>query len=78
MSISRYQCETAVYRFCDQASGQVMQDFFFAGVPQECRDTTRVRSRYVDLWGGAASVRGSTSLYFVTAAVIAFGMSRFL
>ncbi|KAK7097786.1 uncharacterized protein [Littorina saxatilis] len=78
VSVSRYQCETAVYRFCDQHAGRVMQDFFFAGVPAECRRITRVRSRYADLWGGADSVRASTSLYFVTAALMMIGLSRFV
>jgi hypothetical protein len=48
-----------------------MQDFFFAGVPGDCRRVAGVRSRYIDLWGGAASVRGSTSLYYVTTAALA-------
>ncbi|KAK7452270.1 hypothetical protein BaRGS_00039751, partial [Batillaria attramentaria] len=78
VSISRYQCETAVYRFCDRESGRIMEDFFFAGVPQECRDITGVRSRYIDMWGGASSVRGSIFLYFTTAvAVFALGLLRF-
>ncbi|XP_076468422.1 uncharacterized protein LOC143299169 [Babylonia areolata] len=67
VSVSRYQCETAVYRFCDERSGQVMQDFFFAGVPQQCRDTTGVTSPFVDLWGGAAGVTGSRPLYVIAA-----------
>jgi len=78
ISISRYQCETAVYRFCDERSGQVMQDFFFAGVPKECRRTTGVRSRYVDLFGGASSLRASTSLLTITATIITVTVSRFL
>ncbi|XP_059169181.1 uncharacterized protein LOC131950963 [Physella acuta] len=52
VSVARYRCETAVYSFCNRQVGQIMQDFFYAGVTNDCRHQTGVRSRYTALFNG--------------------------
>ncbi|CAL1538213.1 unnamed protein product [Lymnaea stagnalis] len=53
VSVGRYRCETAVYSFCNIQAGQIMQDFFYAGVTHDCRQATGVTSRYTQLFNGS-------------------------
>ncbi|KAL8607287.1 hypothetical protein ACOMHN_047618 [Nucella lapillus] len=78
ISVARYQCETAVYKSCDAEAGRVMLDFFYAGVPQECRNTTGVTSLFVQLWGGAAGITGSRVLYVFSAGLVLLWTAVFL
>ncbi|XP_005101227.2 uncharacterized protein LOC101861514 [Aplysia californica] len=78
VSVARYQCETAVYRFCNARAGEIMQDFFFAGVTQECRDATGVRSRYVDIFtGGAVTLTYPGTVPLMLAALLVLFLTRF-
>ncbi|XP_041359505.1 uncharacterized protein LOC121375885 [Gigantopelta aegis] len=62
VSIARYQCETQVYSFCDQQAGEIMRNFFYAGLPGRCRQSTGVVSRYTQMWGGATVSQLAISL----------------
>ncbi|CAG5114546.1 unnamed protein product, partial [Candidula unifasciata] len=74
VSVARYQCETDIYSRCDARTGQIMQDFFFAAVPGDCRRATGVRSRYVDIFNAGSVSGGKTSsiVNFMILTILAF------
>ncbi|KAK6975489.1 hypothetical protein BgiMline_021851 [Biomphalaria glabrata] len=70
VSVNRYRCETAVYAFCNSRVGQIMQDFFFAGVTSDCRAQTGAFSRYTQLFNG--STKNQTSFWIFALATMLF------
>ncbi|KAK6168525.1 hypothetical protein SNE40_021038 [Patella caerulea] len=75
VSLQRYQCETQVYSFCDAQAGEIMQSFFYAGVPPTCRDNSGIYSRYIHLYGAGETARISTMLFLIP---IVLGLSKLL
>ncbi|ESO94032.1 hypothetical protein LOTGIDRAFT_228686 [Lottia gigantea] len=63
VSVQRYQCETQVYSFCDAQAGEIMQSFFYAGVPPTCRDYTGTYSRYTHMYGSGEITSISNLLF---------------
>ncbi|KAH9509954.1 hypothetical protein Btru_044710 [Bulinus truncatus] len=78
VSVARYRCETAVYTFCNIRVGQIMQDFFYAGVTSDCRQQTGVFSRYTQLFNSSTYIRGSLWIIVLTALVFIFHWKKLL